>query len=81
MTKLSTAVGDYLLAQARAGAQALQLFDSWCGELSPADYAANVLPYYARTIEIARSAGVSDHPLRRQYRRTARAHGLRSART
>jgi uroporphyrinogen decarboxylase len=58
MTKLATAVGEYLLAQARAGAQALQIFDSWCGELSPADYAANVLPYLRTTIEIAKTAGV-----------------------
>lgn len=58
MTKLSTAVGEYLLAQARAGAQALQIFDSWCGELSPIDYAANVLPYLQNTITIARRAGV-----------------------
>jgi uroporphyrinogen decarboxylase len=58
MTKLSTVTGEYLLAQARAGAQALQLFDSWCGELSPADYANHVLPYTRRTIEIAKAAGM-----------------------
>lgn len=58
MTKLSDVAGRYLLAQARAGAQALQLFDSWCGELSPADYARHVLPYTARTLEIAREADV-----------------------
>ena len=58
MSKLTTVVGDYLLAQVAAGAQALQLFDSWCGELSPADYAANVLPYVRETIRIAKVAGV-----------------------
>ena len=31
MDKLSEVVGHYLLAQARAGAQVLQLFDSWVG--------------------------------------------------
>ena len=46
MIKLSEVVGAYLLAQARAGAQALQLFDSWCGELSPADYEASVASIY-----------------------------------
>ena len=35
MEKLSDLVGNYLLAQAKAGAQALQLFDSWVGALSP----------------------------------------------
>lgn len=58
MDKLSEVAGRYLLAQANAGAQALQLFDSWVGELSPSDYAAHVLPYSKRAIEIARAAGV-----------------------
>jgi len=58
MEKLSEVVGHYLLAQARAGAQALQLFDSWVGALSPDDYLEAVLPYSRRAIEIARQAGV-----------------------
>ncbi len=55
MEKFSTAIGDYLRAQADAGAQALQLFDSWIGALSPADYREFVLPYSKRAIEIATS--------------------------
>jgi uroporphyrinogen decarboxylase len=55
MNKLAEVVGHYLRAQAAAGAQALQLFDSWVGALSPADYAAYVLPYSRRAIEIAKS--------------------------
>jgi uroporphyrinogen decarboxylase len=43
--KLAQVVGDYLLAQVQAGAQAVQLFDSWAGALSPADYAEFVLPH------------------------------------
>jgi uroporphyrinogen decarboxylase len=58
MEKLSEVVGQYLLAQARAGAQALQLFDSWVGALSPWDYRQHVLPYTCRAIEIARAGGV-----------------------
>jgi uroporphyrinogen decarboxylase len=58
MTKLSDAAGRYLVAQVAAGAQAVQLFDSWCGELSPADYAACVLPYTKRVVEMVRGAGV-----------------------
>ena len=58
MTKLSEVVGHYLLAQAQAGTQALQLFDSWVGTLSPADYREYVLPYSRRAIEIARQANV-----------------------
>jgi uroporphyrinogen decarboxylase len=58
MEKLSEMVGCYLLAQARAGAHALQLFDSWVGTLSPADYREYVLPYSRRAIEIAQQANV-----------------------
>lgn len=45
MQKLTQLVSDYLLAQAEAGADALQIFDSWAGILSPLDYAEYVLPY------------------------------------
>ncbi len=58
MSKLAEVAGHYLLAQAQAGAQVLQLFDSWVGELSPYDYEHSVLPYSRRAIEIAREAGV-----------------------
>jgi uroporphyrinogen decarboxylase len=51
-------VGAYLMAQAEAGAQALQLFDSWAGTLSPADYRRYVLPYSRQAVETARRAGV-----------------------
>jgi uroporphyrinogen decarboxylase len=58
MSKLSEVAGNYLLAQGRAGATTLQLFDSWVGELSPADYRQYVMPYSQRAIEIAREADV-----------------------
>ena len=45
MALLSRNMARYLNAQAAAGAQAVQLFDSWVGNLSPADYRAFVLPY------------------------------------
>ncbi len=45
MDKLSDAVAGYLRAQVSAGAQAVQLFDSWVGALSPDDYCQYVLPY------------------------------------
>ena len=56
--KLAQVVGDYLLAQARAGAQALQLFDSWAGALSPDDYAEYVLPHSRQVFERLSAAGV-----------------------
>jgi uroporphyrinogen decarboxylase len=58
MSKLSEVVGTYLLAQAQAGAQALQLFDSWAGQLSASDYRQFALPYTQRAVAIARQAGV-----------------------
>jgi uroporphyrinogen decarboxylase len=47
----------YLEAQADAGADALQLFDSWVGCLSPADYAAYVRPYTQRILGRLRAGG------------------------
>lgn len=58
MEKLSEVVGQYLLAQAHAGAQVLQLFDSWVGTLSPDDYRTYVMPYTRHAIDIASQAGV-----------------------
>ncbi|HEU5349499.1 MAG TPA: uroporphyrinogen decarboxylase [Ktedonobacterales bacterium] len=58
MSKLSEVVGAYLLAQAQAGAQVLQLFDSWVGQLAPADYRQFVLPHTQHAIAIARAANV-----------------------
>src|SRR5262249_49999995 len=45
MRKLSDAIVGYLDVQIGAGAQAVQIFDSWVGCLSPADYRDNVLPH------------------------------------
>jgi len=59
MDKLATMVGDYLKAQAEAGAQVLQLFDSWAGALSTADYRRYVLPYSQRAIQTAGSTGAT----------------------
>jgi uroporphyrinogen decarboxylase len=50
MERLSVAVSSYLNAQTAAGAQAVQLFDSWVGVLSPDDYREFVLPHTRRTI-------------------------------
>lgn len=58
MEKLSASLSDYLLAQIRAGAQAVQLFDSWVGALSPQDYERYVLPYSSRVLKAAEVAGV-----------------------
>jgi uroporphyrinogen decarboxylase len=59
MEKLVTVQADYLLAQARAGASALQLFDSWAGlALGQEDYERYVAPYNRRLFEKLAAAGV-----------------------
>jgi uroporphyrinogen decarboxylase len=51
MVKISDVVIRYLNAQIRSGVQAVQLFDSWVGCLSPTDYEKYVLPYSKRVID------------------------------
>jgi len=58
MVKLAQALGDYLLAQIESGAQAVQLFDSWVGALSPKDYERFVLPYSKIVLQAAAATGV-----------------------
>ncbi|MBM4000165.1 MAG: uroporphyrinogen decarboxylase [Planctomycetes bacterium] len=48
---LARAVARYLAAQIAAGAQCVQLFDSWVGCLGPADYARYALPYVRAIVE------------------------------
>jgi uroporphyrinogen decarboxylase len=58
MDKLSDVFSDYLTAQIRAGAQAVQVFDSWVGALSPADYETFVLPYSQKLLRSAEALNV-----------------------
>jgi uroporphyrinogen decarboxylase len=50
MAKLADCFGSYLAAQAAAGADVVQLFDSWVGALSPADYEEFVAPWSAQIL-------------------------------
>ncbi len=50
MTRLADLVADHLAAQVRAGAAAVQLFDSWAGTLSPSAYRQFVLPHSRRVL-------------------------------
>lgn len=51
MQRLAGIVAAHLRAQAEAGAQALQVFDSWVGALPPWDYERHVLPFSRRVFE------------------------------
>jgi len=55
---IGEATRDYLLAQIRAGAQAVQLFDSWVGVLSAEDFETYALPPTAALVAELRGAGV-----------------------
>lgn len=57
MGLLSEVVTGYLLAQIEAGAQAVQLFDSWIGWLSPFDYGRAVLPHVRYVVDNVRGHG------------------------
>jgi len=58
MSLLSAACGRYLEAQAAAGAQALQVFDTWVGVLSKEEYVRGVKPYSSRVLAAAAASGV-----------------------
>jgi uroporphyrinogen decarboxylase len=56
--KLADTFTAYALAQAEAGADVVQLFDSWAGVLSPADYDEFAAPWSARVLAGLRAAGI-----------------------
>jgi uroporphyrinogen decarboxylase len=58
MEKITQCTISYLLAQARAGAQAIQLFDSWAGILAPTDFQEYALPYVERIIGELQQTGL-----------------------
>src|SRR5690349_11744280 len=58
MEKLSIVLSDYLVAQIRAGAQVVQVFDSWVGALSSQDYETFVLPYSQKVLRVAKEENV-----------------------
>jgi uroporphyrinogen decarboxylase len=58
MDRLADVAAASLLAQVRAGAQAVQLFDSWVGNLSPDEYARFVAPASAKVLAALAPTGV-----------------------
>jgi uroporphyrinogen decarboxylase len=56
MEKLSEVIVRYLQAQIDAGAEVVQLFDSWIGALAPADYASYVQPHVRHIFDRVRGA-------------------------
>jgi uroporphyrinogen decarboxylase len=57
LQKLTDTVADYLGAQIRAGAQVVQLFDSWVGQLAPDDFRVFAAPYVKQLIDKLKPLG------------------------
>ena len=58
LSKLSKVVVEYLRVQIQAGAQAIQLFDSWIGCLHPSDYEEYALPHTQYIFQALQSKGI-----------------------
>jgi uroporphyrinogen decarboxylase len=58
MSKIAEVTRRYLRAQVEAGAQAVQLFDSWAGALSPEDYKEHVAPHVKHILSDLEKTGV-----------------------
>jgi uroporphyrinogen decarboxylase len=56
--RFATLMADYLRAQVEAGAQAIQVFDSWVGQLSRADYCEFAQPHSRRIFDALKDTGV-----------------------
>jgi len=57
MEKFADTVSAYLCAQIDAGAQVVQLFDSWVGYVAPRDYERFVLPYTKKVLDTVKAYG------------------------
>jgi uroporphyrinogen decarboxylase len=58
MEKINLAIIDYLLAQINSGVDALQLFDSWAGLLSPKEYEIYVLPHVITVVKQIKTTNI-----------------------
>mmetsp|Transcript_3594 Transcript_3594/g.9991 ORF Transcript_3594/g.9991 Transcript_3594/m.9991 type:complete len:411 (-) Transcript_3594:26-1258(-) len=52
LTKIAENIGAYACYQIESGAQAVQMFDSWAGVLSPVDFDVFALPYHKMVVDI-----------------------------
>lgn len=58
LEKVTLTTEKYLKAQIKAGAQAVQIFESWAGALTPSDYQKYVLPFSKKLITSLKEEGV-----------------------
>ncbi len=74
LEKLALLSARYLTAQAAAGAEVVQVFDSWAGLLSERDYRAHVEPHLVRLLDELAAAGVPRIYFAQGAPHLARAH-------
>jgi uroporphyrinogen decarboxylase len=58
LDRIATLTGHYLDAQVNAGADAVQLFDTWAGMLGPEDYETFALPYARKTLSLVTAPSI-----------------------
>lgn len=63
LDKLAQSIVKYLIGQIQSGASAVQVFDSWGGVLSPADFQQFSLHYMQQIIDGLKAAGYGDTPI------------------
>jgi uroporphyrinogen decarboxylase len=54
LNRLAQNIADYAIFQIESGAQVIQIFDSWAGNLSPLDYDLFAAPYQRKVVEIVK---------------------------
>lgn len=54
LTKLAESIADYVRYQIDCGAQVVQMFDSWAGQLTPQDYDVFALPYQQKVVRLVK---------------------------
>ncbi len=63
LDKLAQSIIKYLVGQIQSGANAVQIFDSWGGVLSPADFKRFSLQYMQQIVDGLKTAGYGDTPV------------------
>lgn len=63
LDKLAQSIVKYLIGQIQSGASAVQVFDSWGGVLSPADFKLFSLKYMQQIVDGLKAAGFGDTPI------------------
>ena len=63
LDKLAQSIIKYLVGQIQSGANAVQIFDSWGGVLSPADFKRFSLQYMQQIVDGLKAAGCGDTPV------------------